>query len=96
MYISETEEELFSDDGKVSRKPGRSYQVTNKKIPVRGTAVRQLPGLSQQTGNGLTSSREELTDQKQGEGEPPNPPSPVGARDNPGDDDSHASITKWW
>ena len=75
MYISETEDELFSDNGGVSRQPSRSYPVTNEANPARDTAVRQLQGLSQPTGNGPPSSREEVTDQKQGEGETPNPPS---------------------
>jgi len=93
-YISETEDELFSDDGEVSQQPSRSYPVTKKPTPARDTAVRQLPGLLQPTGNGSPSSREEATYQKQGEGETPNPPSPIGARGNPGDEDKATPVAE--
>ena len=87
MYISETEDELYSDDCEVSRQRSRSYPATNRTTPARDTAVRKLPGLSQPTVNGPPSSREEVTDQKQGEGETSNPSSPIGTGDITGDDD---------
>ena len=94
MYISETEDELYSDDCEVSRQRSRSYPATNRTTPARDTAVRKLPGLSQPTVNGPPSSREEATDQKQGEGETPNPSSPIGTGENNSDDDRATPVSE--
>jgi hypothetical protein len=76
-YVSETEDETYSDQGEDLRQPSPSSATTDETTPGREISV-ERPGLLQPTGEGTPPSQVETL----------NPPSPIGAEDTPSDDDN--------